>query len=303
MTPTPRAPSFLWLALPFCLLWTSAFPAAKLALPFCTPLLLLAIRFLLAGILLLGWALLRGERLPVSRRIWGQLAVFALINPALYLGLSWIGMVKVSSALSTIVISLNPVVVTLLAALLLGDRLTPRKGLGLLLGLGGVLIVVQARLTGTLAEDPFSVLLVGLALIALAASTLLWKLWPLTTPRLTGTALQLLLAGLYFLPVALLTESVDSIRWTPGFLWSMAWIIGPVSIGAYLLWFRMLDTVSASAASAWHFLNPPLGLAMGLVLLDEQVQITDLLGILPIALGIALVTRPAPAEPAAQAAR
>lgn len=294
MIPTPRSVSFLWLALPFCLLWTSAFPAAKLALPDCPPLLLLTIRFVLAGLLLLGWAILRGERLPADRRIWKQLAVFALINPTLYLGLSWIGMVKVSSALSTIVISLNPVVVTLLAALLLGERVTRRKGLGLLLGLGGVVLVVQGRLTGGTAEDPFSVLLVGLALLALAASTLLWKLWPLTTPRLTGTALQLLLAGIYFLPVALLTESVGSIHWTPGFLWSMAWIIGPVSIGAYLLWFRMLDTVSASAASAWHFLNPPLGLAMGFVLLGEQVQMTDLAGILPIALGIALVTRPDP---------
>ncbi|WP_019646839.1 DMT family transporter [Novispirillum itersonii] len=298
-----RPSSFLWLALPFCVLWTSAFPAAKLALPDCPPLLLLTMRFLLAGALLMGWAALRGERLPGSRRVWGQLAVFALINPTLYLGLSWIGMVKASSALSTILISLNPVVVTLLAALFLREQLTGRKMLGLLLGLGGVVLVVQARLSGSGAEDPFSVLLIGLALIALAASTLLWKLWPLTTPRLMGTALQLLLAGVFFLPVALLTESPAGIHWTPRFLWAMAWIIGPVSIGAYLLWFRMLDTVSASEASAWHFLNPPLGLAMGVVALGETLQTGDLIGIVPIAAGIALVTRSTAAAPAPASAR
>lgn len=296
---TSSSRSILWLALPFCLLWTSAFPATKLVLADGQPLSLLGLRFVIAGGLLTGWALWRGDRLPFSPRLWLHLAVFALANPTLYLGLSWMGMVKVSSGLTTILISLNPVIVALMAALLLGERLTPAKALGLLLGMGGVVIVVQARLGGSGGEDPMGVVLVGLALLALAGSTLLWKAWPLTVPPVLGAGLQLLLSGLYFLPVAALTETPSALTLTPALLGGMLWIIGPVSIGAYLLWFRMLDRTTASAASAWHFLNPPLGLAMSALILGETIQTTDLLGAIPIALGIALVSRPTVAAPVA----
>jgi drug/metabolite transporter (DMT)-like permease len=60
---------------------------------------------------------------------------------------------------------------------------------------------------------------------------------------------------------------------------------------AYLLWFQMLSMSGATAASSYHFLMPPLGMLFGWLLLGEHVAVTDLLGIVPVALGIYLVTR------------
>jgi len=62
------------------------------------------------------------------------------------------------------------------------------------------------------------------------------------------------------------------------------------SIVAYLLWFHLLDVAGASTASAYHFLMPPLGLFFGWLLLDERAEPFDLLGVVPVALGIWLVT-------------
>jgi uncharacterized membrane protein len=65
------------------------------------------------------------------------------------------------------------------------------------------------------------------------------------------------------------------------------------SILAYLLWFHLLKVCGATAASAYHFLMPPLGMLFAFLVLGEHVEFRDLLGIVPVALGIYLVTRPA----------
>ena len=68
------------------------------------------------------------------------------------------------------------------------------------------------------------------------------------------------------------------------------------SILAYLLWFHLLKVSGATAASAYHFLMPPLGMLFAFLVLGEHVEIRDLLGIVPVALGIYLVTRPSGGE-------
>ena len=65
-----------------------------------------------------------------------------------------------------------------------------------------------------------------------------------------------------------------------------------VSIFAYLLWFHLINVSGATAASSFHFVMPPLGMLFGWLLLGEHVALTDLLGIVPVATGIYLVTRP-----------
>ncbi len=65
---------------------------------------------------------------------------------------------------------------------------------------------------------------------------------------------------------------------------------------AYLLWFRILSVSGATVASSYHFLIPPLGMLFGWLLLGEHLAVADLFGIVPVVLGIYLVTRPARAK-------
>ncbi len=91
------------------------------------------------------------------------------------------------------------------------------------------------------------------------------------------------------LPVALLLEQSAAIHWT----WSLAAALGyltvGVSIGAVLLWLRLIRLTNAGTASAFHFLNPFLGLLLAWLVLAEPVQTGELLGILPISAGIWLM--------------
>src|SRR5262245_63776596 len=84
----------------FCLLWASAFAVAKLALADCPPLLLLTIRFLLAGVVVLAVAAAGGMPLRLARRDLLLFATLGIANQAAYLGLSYMGLRTISSGLS-----------------------------------------------------------------------------------------------------------------------------------------------------------------------------------------------------------
>src|SRR3954466_14816114 len=131
----------------FCVLWSFAFVVGKIGVTDCPPLILLTARFSLAGILILGFSALRGERWQVS---WRDIAVFALLgvaNNALYLGLGYTGLKTVSAGIGGLVVSANPVFTAALATLLLGEVMTWRKVTGLLLGVAGVAFIVWHRLS------------------------------------------------------------------------------------------------------------------------------------------------------------
>src|SRR5438046_7020211 len=145
----PRAgfnPLPLYIGL-FCLLWSFAFVAGKIGVTDCPPLILLAARFSLAGVLILGITALRSE--AWSSLTWRDAAVFAILglaNNALYLGLGYTGLKSVSAGLGGLIVSANPVFTAALAALVLGEALTWRKVAGLLFGMGGVAVIVWSRL-------------------------------------------------------------------------------------------------------------------------------------------------------------
>jgi drug/metabolite transporter (DMT)-like permease len=295
-----RHPFFL--AVPFTFFWASAFPATKFALRDCPPLAFLFMRFLLAGLLLMALAYLQGQRLNLTRKDWLRLTLLAACNHALYLGVSWTGMRALSSGLSTIIIGASPIVVSLLAVPMLGERITARKLIGLALGFAGVIFIVRSRL-GNGTDTLHGALMVGCALMILSLGTVLFKRLHVNASLLCNMGLQALLASALMLPWSLATESPADVRFTASTIGALVWCVGVVSIGGYLLWFALLRTTDASAASAWFFLTPPMGLVMGWLVLDEQLQWHDLVGVLPVIAGIALVTRGAPVRPPATRCR
>jgi drug/metabolite transporter (DMT)-like permease len=292
--PVPASPSLpLWLMIAaFCLLWSSAYAVAKVAIADAPPLLLLTARFLLAGLLMLGAAVATGTSLRLDRRDVMVFALLGVANQAVYLGLGYVGMKTISAGLAALIISANPVLTAVLASAWLGEQITWRKIAGLMLGIGGVALVVQNRLAiGT--DHWTGILFTVAALVSLVAGTILFKRF---TPRgglWVGNGVQSLAAGFAIAPVAFATESVADVVPTWRLLAAFAYLVLIVSVFAYLLWFRILKVSGATAASSYHFLMPPLGMLFGWLLLGEHVAALDLIGIVPVALGIYLVTRPA----------
>jgi len=275
----------------FCLLWSAAFAVSKIALADCPPLLLLSIRFLVAGAITLAGAGMLHANWRLAWRDGLVLAAIGIANNALYLGFSYSGMRTVSAGLTALIVSTNPVLTALLAACFLGERVTVRKIIGLALGVAGVAFIVESRVASGAASIP-GIALIVLALMSLVGGTILFKRFAPSANLVVGNGVQTLAGGLALIPFAFAFESVSEIVPTWRLLAAIAYLVLCGSVVAYLLWFHLLTVFGATAASAYHFLMPPLGMLFGWILLGEHVDARDLIGVLPVAVGIYLVTRP-----------
>jgi drug/metabolite transporter (DMT)-like permease len=278
----------------FCLLWSFAFVAGKIGVTDCPPLILLTARFSLAGVLILGISAFRREGWSLS---WRDTLVFTIIgvaNNALYLGLGYTGLQTVSAGLGALIVSANPVFTAVFAALFLGEALTWRKVTGLLLGIIGVGFIVWHRMSvGT--DSLHGILFTLASLASIVAGTILFKVLAPKGSLWIGNGVQNLAAGLVLIPFALTLADFGAIVPSMRLLGAFAFLTLGGSILAYLLWFHLLKVCGATAASAYHFLMPPLGMLFAWMVLGEHVEGRDLIGIIPVALGIYLVTRPATA--------
>jgi drug/metabolite transporter (DMT)-like permease len=276
----------------FCLLWSFAFVAGKIGVTDCPPLILLTARFLLAGVLILGISAVRHEGWHLSRRDAAVFAVLGVANNALYLGLGYTGLKSISAGLGGLIVSANPVFTAVAAAVFLGEALTWRKVAGLLLGITGVGFIVWHRMS--IGADSFHGIIYTLASLAsIVVGTILFKVLAPKGSLWVGNGVQNIAGGLALLPFAFTLSDVGDIVPSLRLLSSFAFLVLGGSILAYLLWFHLLKVCGATAASAYHFVMPPLAMLFAFLVLGEHVAFRDLLGIVPVALGIYLVTRPA----------
>lgn len=290
------------LALLYVFLWASAFVPSRIVSTSAPPLWILAVRFCLAGGLLLATARACGIPLPQGRRTWAELALLGLCGNALYLGLTYTALEHLSSGMGAILASMNPLLLALLAPRLLGEPLTRRKLAGMVLGFSGVLIAMHAR-AGTQTARAQDVLLALCAVLASVASTIVFKRMRNRPHPLMVNAVQLASAGLFVLPAAVLLEGAPRIPLTQPIALALVWLVAVMSIGASLLWFWLLRHGDASRVSAFYFLTPVFGLFLGALLLHERIAPLDGAGLAVIVLGLLLVTRePAPLAAAAAAA-
>ncbi len=291
--PIRRSPLITAVTLFYILLWGSAFIATKIGVTHSPPFTFLALRFLVAALCMaaLAW----GRRLPWPRgwSAWGRLALFGLLNSAVYLGCNYVALRSLSAGMGSIISATNPLILTLVAPFVLRERLTWWRVFGLILGFGGVVFVMVARLNGQSQLDtPGGMLISFIGVLGFVAATLLYKRYPPREHAFVVNAVQLGAAGLILLPLALLFEEPAQIQIVAPLVEAFLYLVLIISIGASLLWFWLLKRGEASAVSAYYFLTPIFGLALAAILLGEPFGPRDALGLVAVAAGIALINHP-----------
>lgn len=277
------------LAILFCHLWSGAFVAVKVGLASSPPLFLMALRFLVAGALLMVWARLGGRRMPEGGREWGGIVLLGLLNNAVYLGLTSIALRDLSAGMAAILASTNPLMLAVAAPWFLGERLTGRKIAGLLIAFAGVVGVMASRVGPD--NRPEAMALLVLSISFLVAGTILFKRIRPDQDLVVVNAGQLFAAGIALMAPSVALEPLGTVRFTLSFLASQAYLIAGVSWAGMLIWFWLLRHGDATRASAWFFLNPVIGVFLGAAILGEPLRAQDFLGAATVALGIRLVQR------------
>lgn len=273
----------------FVFLWGSAFVPSKIGVLASSPLWFLVVRFAVSGALALAIALLAGAPWPRGRRAWTLVLLLGVLANAMYLGLTYEALRHLAAGVGAVVTSTNPLVLALAAPVFLREPLTRWKAAGLLLGFAGVVAVMFER-SGTGTAQPRDVALVMLAVLASAASTIVFKKFLVEMDVRMTTALQLCAASVVLLPLAILLEGAPHATWGMPIVVSFVYLVAVMSVGGSLLWFWLLEQGEASRVSAYYFLSPVFGLLIA-SFFGEALSVRDLGGLAAIAAGIAIVQR------------
>jgi O-acetylserine/cysteine efflux transporter len=280
------------------LAWGSTFAAIKVGLESCPPVLFSGIRSVIGGIAVAALARLRG-RLPGLRGHLGGYALITLLNVIGFFFLQTLAIQHLPSGLAAVLIYLQPVLTGVLAAPLLGERLSVLKLVGLGLGFAGIVVVSIGAVSGHVS---------GLGIGLAVAAALLWSLGTIAFKREAGridpwwaVAISFMVGGLVLTLVGGATEGV-SIQWSPDFGWALGYSALVGTALAWALWFGLVGAGEASRAAAYIFFVPLVSLVVGAVVLGERLDASLLLGAALVVLGVFLVNRGSP-EPATPSSR
>jgi drug/metabolite transporter (DMT)-like permease len=273
----------------FVFLWGTAFVPSKIGLLASSPLWFLVVRFAVSGALALAIALSLGSKWPRGRKAWTLIIALGVLANAVYLGCTYEALKHLAAGIGSVVTSTNPLLLALIAPALLGEKLTGRKAVGMLLGFGGVVAIMIAR-TGTGTAEPRDVALCFIGVIGSVASTIVFKRFLVALDVRMTTALQLFAASLALLPFAILSEGAPHATWGLPIVLSFIYLVAIMSVGGSLIWFWLLEKGEASRVTAYYFLSPVFGLLVA-SFFGEPLTLRDLGGLVAIAFGIAIVQR------------
>ncbi|MEH6436123.1 DMT family transporter [Massilia sp. DD77] len=290
---TPASSSWLSpIPLFFVFLWSTGFVVAKLGLPYAPPLTFLIVRCLGVLAVLLPVVLL--FRAPWPRGQVLHVAVAGILLQAGYLGGVWAAIkLGMPAGLTALIVGMQPIL-TAAAAPLIGERVLPRQWLGLLLGLGGVALVVYAKINMT-GLSAAGIALCVFALLSITAGTMYQKRWCPRFDLRTGTVIQFAATVAVLAPLAVWLEGLDpafsSVSWTREFVIAWLWSVFALSIGAIFLLFTLISRSAATEVTSLLYLTPPTTALMAWLLFGESFTLLGLAGMVVAVTGVAFVVK------------
>ena len=254
-----------WLLAALTLAWGFNWTAMKVALAEVPPWTFRTLCLGLGSGVLFAVLRAGGHRLAVPKGQWGRLWVLALFNITFWNVLVAFGMTMIPSGRAAILAYTMPVWAVPLSIWVLGERLTSRKLLGLVLGMAGL-----ALLVGDVFASPGTLLVLGAA-ISWAIGTVLQKRYPMAMPNGAYTAWIMLLGGVPIFAGALLFEDLGALRGIG--LWPALGVAYNVIVAfafAHWAWIKIATSVPVSVFSLSMLVIPVVGVMSGMLFLGER---------------------------------
>lgn len=277
-----------------CLLWSSAFVGIKLGLPYTTPLQFAGIRFFLAGLLVLPVAVYYNPHiLSVVRSHAAFLIFLAFFQTFLQYALFYTGIDKVPGSVGAIVIGSGPLFIAVIAHYFMpGDQLNLKKGLIILLGFSGIVLVSFGRNEGI----EGSLRLIGILLlignnIISGFTNVIIAMEKKKIPPLVLSASSMIIGGLALFLFSIPVEGLDlSVKPLPYYL-SLGWLtlLSAIAISIWVILLKRPGVV-VSDLNLWKFLIPVAGALLAWAILpDEYPDILSVIGMIVTAVALVLI--------------
>ena len=278
----------------FVFLWSTGFVGAKYIVPYAEPFTFLTIRYFFAALILFLIAAAFKQPLKLNKEQFKASFAVGMLLHVIYIGgVFYAVSLGVSAGISAVIVSIQPVLVSLLAVPLLGERLRWVQVVGLFLGVAGIALlllpkVFQGDYTAT--TSIAGIVICVIALLGTSGGYLVQKKLGGEIPFLSGTGAQYAISAIAFAILSFATED-QIIQWVPQFFFGLTWIVLMLSIASIVLLYGMLRTGSASKVSSLYYLVPPTAAIQAYFLFDEVIAPVGIIGMALAGLGVVLVMR------------
>lgn len=263
------------IALGYAFCWGVGITLAKLALAEISPTTLLTIQLVSSVLFLYTICYLKERKLPLSCKSLRQ-GIAGVFEPALAYMVGTLGLALTTASNAALIGSTEVILTILLAALFLGEKLTPTKLMLAIISFSGVFLLIGAEPQGETMSSLMGNVLVLLGTLFAVVYVLLSKAQVSTTSPLELTSSQhlvgLIVTVLCFGGVSVFDPSyeVDAFGISPQF-WLLAVASGVMQYAlAFLLYLTALQTVPVSQAAFYVALIPVFGVASAILLIGEQ---------------------------------
>ena len=273
-------------------LWALCFPLITVGLAFALPLTLAALRAFVAGVGLLLPAIVLRRAWPRGWRAWLLLLATGLTITSMGFGGMFLAGGLVSPGLATVLANVQPLIAAVLGFFLLGERLGPRRRVGLSLGFAGILLVALPGFGVNGANSsPAGIGFIMLGAVGVALGNVLLKKLAGQVDLLMATGWQFVLGGVPLLALAWLWEAPGQVVWSGGFV-AVLLALGLVGTAvAFALWFSLLHRSELNRLNTATFLTPAFALILGALFFSESLQWIEVSGIALILAGVMWASR------------
>jgi drug/metabolite transporter (DMT)-like permease len=274
--------------------WGSTFLAIRVGVREVPPFLLAAMRFLVAGLVLYGWMIARGERSPTGRQ-WASISVLAILIFVLDYGLVFWAEQRVPSGLTAVMLATIPAFMALWEIIFLRtQKLTIRLGSALLIGLGGVAVLMSRSLNfGGAPIDGRGAAALIVASVSWSIASVLTRKVPLPSSKVMSSGAQMLTGGVF---LALVAVALGEFRnFHPSVVSHTAWLsllylIVAGSIIAFTAYVWLIHHESPTKVGTYAYVNPVVAVLVGYFLGGEALSLRTILGTLLVLVSVVVIT-------------
>jgi drug/metabolite transporter (DMT)-like permease len=292
------------------LVWGSTYLGIAVAVETIPPFLMAAVRFSLAGLILLTWSIARQGRtfVPPTRREWRDSAIVGALLLGGGMGMVAYGEQTIPSGIAALMIAMMPVWVAVLGRVFLGERLPRLAAFGVVLGFAGIAILVgPSALGGVGALDPVGLAAIMISPIAWATGSL-YATHHAVLPRrpLVATGAQMLIGGLVLAAMSALTAEFTT--FDPGAvsrdsIIALAYLLVAGSLVAFTVYGWMMRVAPLPLVTTYAYVNPVVAVILGAIILGEAVDLRTLVAGAVIVIAVAVIVTARGRLPAPRAAR
>jgi drug/metabolite transporter (DMT)-like permease len=280
--------------------WGSTFLAIRIGVHEVPPLLFAAMWFVAAGVVLFGWMMAKGERLP-NKRQWGSVLLIALVIFVCDYGLLFWAEQRVASGIAAVMMALIPVFMALAEIVFLRtQKLTVRLALALLVGIGGVGVLMSHSINlGAAAIETKGAIALIVGSLSWSVASVLSRVLPLPESKVLSSGVQMLSGGLLLTVVAAALGEFRNFH--PGSVSRGAWfalvyLIVAGSIIGYTAYVWLIHHESPTKVGTYAYVNPVVAVVLGYFLGGEGLGLRTILGSAFVLVSVVMITTAKKAE-------